>query len=128
MKEPAEATLRSIARGGAQELFGRELDKVLENVRDINTDVKKKRKVTMTFEFVPYEDRSGVQCNIKTKTELAGANGVTGTIFIVKQGQKYRGFTQDIRQGDLFESGDGPDEPGAEDVEPAGASVASRAN
>lgn len=111
MTHPVEANLHTIGRGGAAELFERELQRVLENIKDANTDPKKKRKIKLTFELEPYADRSGANCNIRVETTLQTPNGVSGTVYIGRLGNAYRGFTQDIRQGDLFNSGERGDDP-----------------
>lgn len=102
--EHLEANLYSIGRGGAEALFERELQRVITNIKDINTDPKKKRKLELSFVFEPYADRSGANCNISVKTSLQTPNGVAGTIYIGNLGNSFKAFTQDIRQGDLFEA------------------------
>ncbi len=98
----SEAKLTNIARGGALALFDRALQKVTENIKDVNTDALKKRRITMVFECVPYKDRSGFDINVAVETKMPGPDGVRGTVYIGKEGQCFRAFTQDIRQNELF--------------------------
>lgn len=111
---PIEASIMTIGNGGALELFDRELARVLANIKDVNTDPKKRRKISLNFQFDPHPDRSGAQCIITVETKMPSVNGVAGSIYIGRQGNNFRAFTQDIRQGGLFDedqSGDEAEEP-----------------
>lgn len=65
MKEIA-LTLSDLGDGGLEERFQRELVKVLENIADPNTKGEAKRKITITLEFIPSEDRKvfAIKCNV----------------------------------------------------------------
>ncbi len=95
--------LFTICRGAAHPLFQNSLEAVNSNIKDPNTPVAKKRKITLTFEFTPYKDRSGaaVLCSIESK--LAAVVGVDSTIYLKKVNGVVEAFTQDTSQIDLFE-------------------------
>ena len=99
---PNPAKLTTIARGGIEPLFDRALQQVVDNVKDVNTDPKKSRRIVITLKCTPYPDRSGVQISASIETKLQSPDGVEGTIFIGKEGGRNRAYTQDIKQGDLF--------------------------
>jgi hypothetical protein len=116
-----EANLLTIAGGGTKVLFDRAIQLVIENIKDPNTDAKKKRKVVLTFECEPYADRSGFHVEAAVETKLQAPQGVSGTVYIGREGQRFRGYTQDIKQGDLFASDkdEGDDDPEADTRSPA---------
>ena len=47
--------LNTVGGGAAPELFMRELEKIAENITDLNTDASATRKITMTFVFKPVD-------------------------------------------------------------------------
>ena len=84
-----ELNLKDIANGAVQELFENELDKILENIKDPNTSLKKARKLTINFTFKPLQDdRDIVSVDINTKSTLAQVEGVATQILIDKDGNK----------------------------------------
>ncbi len=66
------------------EQFDFELEKVLENIADPNTDAKKTRKITITMNFKPNERRTIAALDFQTKASLAAAKPVTTEIIIDK--------------------------------------------
>lgn len=63
--------LATIADGAVCEAFGLELEKVLENIADPNTDPHAKREINIKVVLVPIgeereEVRIGIQCSSKT--------------------------------------------------------------
>lgn len=84
-----ELNLKDIANGAVQELFENELNKILENIKDPNTSLKKARKLTINFTFKPLQDdRDIVSVDINTKSTLAQVEGVATQILIDKDGNK----------------------------------------
>ena len=113
MPDQPELNLGSIANGAAFELFERELNRVLGNIKDPNTSAQKKRKISLIFEFTPYNDRSGAAMEVKVKSELIATTGVNASIYIGRVGQGlFRAFSNDTRQNALnFDESDGEDGP-----------------
>lgn len=95
--------LFTICRGAALQLFQNALDKVSANIKDANTGVNKKRKITLNFEFVPYADRSGAEVVCTVDTKLAGIVGVNSSIYLKKKDGQLEAFTQDTSQLDMFD-------------------------
>lgn len=74
--------LSKIADGGAQEKFTTELQKVADNILDLNTESKTKRKVTIDLTFIPNDKRDAVDVAVDVKSKLAPQVGVTTTMLL----------------------------------------------
>lgn len=86
METPLEMmTLLSLGDGVAEELFGEEFHKVLENMLDINTPTKSKRVLKLIFTFLPNEDRNMMNFEVHPETKLAPTNGYASQAFIGRQ-------------------------------------------
>lgn len=79
-------TLDNLGNGGAKELFEEELQTVLDNILDPNTEAKAKRKLTLEVTFCPSSDRDSAETEVVCKTKLAPMNGANATIFV---GRRY---------------------------------------
>lgn len=75
-------TLTDIGRGAAVERFDLELQKVLDNIQDPNTDPKKARKVVLTFTVTPDEDRGVGKYAIDAQAKLAPIKAHPGRVFL----------------------------------------------
>ena len=80
--------LSEINNGALQEVFDYEFDKVLKNIRDINTDPKAKRKVTIEMTISPNEKRTIGDIDFKVKHTEAPINGFAPAITITEDGRK----------------------------------------
>lgn len=80
--------LSEINNGGLQEVFDHEFNKVLKNIKDINTDHKAKRKVSIELTFSPNEKRTISDIDFKVKHSEAPINGFTTAISIVEDGRQ----------------------------------------
>lgn len=74
--------LATLAEGGLQEKFIREMEKVVENIMDPNTPAKKKRKITMTVTLEPTVDRGTVSIDTEVKTSLVADEAVHTTLLV----------------------------------------------
>lgn len=80
--------LNSLAGGATAEQINREIERVLENIQDPNTDQTAKRKLTITMTFIPDKnDCDVVDISTVCKAALAPSNG-TSTRFVVGKNQK----------------------------------------
>lgn len=107
--------IEELANGSIQEQFQKAVGQVLENMKDINTSYKDKRKITIEIEFKQDEMRSDVEVGIKTTTKLAASVPVktalsiakdlkTGEIIAEEYGKQVRGQTRfDPETGEIFE-------------------------
>jgi hypothetical protein len=75
----------SLGRGAAVELFNDELNRVLTNILDPNTDAKALRSLTLTVKFKPSEDRDLAGVTMEVKSKLASPKGVGTVVFIGKE-------------------------------------------
>lgn len=79
-------SIDKIAGGAIAERINLELEKVLKNIRDPNTDYKKKRKLTLELTFTTGEDRELASATISTKVTLAPAKPVVTSLIIGTDG------------------------------------------
>lgn len=74
--------LSHIAEGGLQEKLDNELEQVFDNILDLNTEAKAKRKITITLTMSSNEERTVVDTIMEVKSKLAPQNGVAITILV----------------------------------------------
>ncbi|MBQ4899332.1 replication terminator protein [Paenibacillus sp. Marseille-P2973] len=79
--------LNDLAEGAVGERFDLELQKVLDNIQDPNTDWKKARKLTLTLTIQPDETREIAVVGIDAKTTLAPARGLATKIIMGRDGR-----------------------------------------
>ena len=56
--------LEELADGALAEKFQQVLAKVVDNLRDVNTSYKTKRKITIQLDFIQDESREDVRCDV----------------------------------------------------------------
>ena len=86
MSKMIDLNLSTLKDGAIQEQFELEMNQVLKNIHDLNTDTKKKRQVTITLDFTADDARSVITMNHTIKSKLApqvsvGTTLVTGKDF-----------------------------------------------
>ena len=86
--------LKSIAGGMLQEKFEHSFERVIENMQDVNTPYKDKRKISIDLVFTQNEERDDVNVEIKLTEKLAAANKIA-THFMVGT---------DLKNGKVFAS------------------------
>ncbi|MCE7699820.1 MAG: hypothetical protein K8E24_013725 [Methanobacterium paludis] len=86
----AGINLQELAGGAVAERFERELQQVLNNIADPNTDAKKKRKLQVVLTLAPNEDRTLASISILAKKTLVPAKEIETQLVI---GQDGRGRT-----------------------------------
>ena len=74
--------LSHIAEGGLQEKLNNDLEKVFDNILDLNTEAKAKRKITITLTMSSNEERTVVDTVMDVKAKLAPQNAVATTILV----------------------------------------------
>lgn len=77
-----KSSILQMAKGAFEERVDREMDRVIDNILDMNTKATEKRKIILTLELVPDDERQtiGVSCQVKSK--LAATNPVATSLFI----------------------------------------------
>lgn len=101
MNKLIDVALDTVARGAAPEVFGHEFQKVLDSIRDLNTDPKAKRTITMKFDFEPLESREEARVTLSAKTVLPAIASVQGHMFMGRADGKLRATTHDTQQDEI---------------------------
>ena len=75
----------NLARGALIERADFEVRRVLENIADLNTDWKKGRKITLTFDFKAMDEkRDAIKVDLQAKSSIMPYNAVSTQIYIDK--------------------------------------------
>lgn len=69
-------SIMSMARGAFEERVDYEMDKVIQNILDPNTKATAKRKITLTIELTPDDERRTIGVQVTAKSTLAATNPV----------------------------------------------------
>jgi len=86
MSQDVRSSLLQMAKGAIQERVDYEVSKVIDNILDANTDPTAKRKVTLTVEMKPDEDRQVVKITATAKSTLAPTVPVGTSLVITSDG------------------------------------------
>lgn len=108
----AESILR-MARGAFEERIDVEMRRVVDNILDMNTKATAKRKITMTIEFTPDDDRRLINVSVSAKSALAPMVPVPTSLFITSDGNGEMVVAEMVPQipGQIDMSGEEQDEP-----------------
>lgn len=99
--------LDNIGRGAALVLFQAELKKVLDNIADLNTNPRAKRKVTLEVVIEPTDDRAMGQVVIDCKSKLAPRRGESTAVYFATVEGRRAAVEANPTQGKLFDKKDG---------------------
>jgi|SRR5690625_828254 len=91
MEKYIDFNIAELQEGAVQEKIEKEVERIMSNILDLDTDATKKRKLTITIDFTPDENRQviGIDAQVKSTlapqvsvgtTMLAGRNMDTGFI------------------------------------------------
>ena len=75
-------SILEMARGGFLERVDYEMAHVIENILDANTKATGKRRLTITMELTPDDDRTNVAVNFTAKTALTPTNPIRTNLYI----------------------------------------------
>jgi len=78
------------------------MDKVLENIADVNTKPDGVREITLKIKIKPTNDRSAAAVEISCAPKLAGVAPYPSTLYIGKSGGRNVIFEHNINQADMF--------------------------
>lgn len=79
--------LESFIDGAFTEQVNAGVNEVLQNINDVNTDWKKKRKLTIDLVFTSREDRELMSVDVSVKPKLEPAKPITTTILMGTNGK-----------------------------------------
>lgn len=82
MSNRTEKSILEMARGGFLERVDYEMAKILANIMDPNTKATGKRKLTITMELTPDDDRTMVSVGFVAKSTLVPTNPVGTSLYI----------------------------------------------
>ena len=81
-----KSSILQMAKGAFEERVDREMDRVIDNILDVNTKATAKRKISLTIEFVPDDERQVIGVSVTAKSTLATTNPVTTALCITSDG------------------------------------------
>ena len=86
MTNDQRSSLLQMAKGAIQERVDYEVSRVVDNILDMNTEAKVKRKVVLTIVMVPDGDRQVVKIEASAKSTLAPVVPVGTSLVITADG------------------------------------------
>ena len=102
MEREQKLQLSNLCQGGAEQIFQRDLAKVLENIADINTPPDGVREITLKLKFVPTIDRRSAMVTFSSATKLSGVADVMGKVYFTREGSELRAYPENPSQTALF--------------------------
>ena len=76
-------SILDMATGAIKERVDYDVARVIENVLDLNTKAQAKRKITLTIEFAPDEDRKKIAISVTSKASLCPTNPVSTALAFI---------------------------------------------
>ena len=80
------SSILQMARGAFQERVDYEMGRVVDNILDLNTKATAKRKITLTIELTPDDERRQIQVSVTAKSTLAATNPVATSLYVTGDG------------------------------------------
>jgi len=81
-----EINIIDAAQGAISERIGYELRKVVENINDVNTKASAKRKITVTLELLPDEERQHIVMQTVVKSSLQPTHPINSSLYLTDKG------------------------------------------
>lgn len=75
-------SIMRMARGAFEERVDYEMAKVVQNILDPNTKATAKRKITLTIDLTPDDDRQQINVQVTAKSTLAPTNPVGTALYV----------------------------------------------
>ncbi len=75
-------SIMRMAKGAFEERVDYEMAKVIDNILDLNTKATEKRKITLTIELKPDDERKMIQVAVQAKATLAPTNPVATSLCV----------------------------------------------
>jgi hypothetical protein len=94
--------LDNLGRGIVKARFLHELDRVLENIQDRDTDATVKRTIKLSVAFTPNEDRNFVGIEVSSDAKLAPLKAVGAHAHVGRVHGKAVATPHNVEQAELF--------------------------
>lgn len=107
---PGALGLTTLGGGVAVERFAEELERVIGNIMDPNTDAKAKRSIQLKVTIKPTKDRDFGHLEVSCESKLAPVVSYGTRAYFGRHGQQLLAFEDDPRQvtlEDFIKSGEG---------------------
>lgn len=98
LMENETVSLETLKAGGVIQLFSDELDRVLANIMDPNTEPEAVREVTLKVKIKPDRDRATAAVQIIPSAKLAPAVALGTRMFFGKKGGRFLAWEHDPQQ------------------------------
>lgn len=86
MEQDMRSSILQMAKGAIQERVDYEVSRVVDNILDMNTEPTVKRKVVLTIEMKPDENRQVITMNASAKSTLAPTTPIGTSLVITSDG------------------------------------------
>lgn len=96
-------TLSTLGGGAALELFQAELDKVLRNIADPNTEARKKRDITLKVSILPDDSRGVGGVLISCTSRVCGLKGHETVFYFGRHAGQLVAVESDPKQMGMFD-------------------------
>ncbi len=97
-------TLSNLKDGALEELFQYELAKVLDNIADANTEIRKKRTISIQIEMTPNDDASSVATVFTVKSTLVPIKSKACILALPSIGEQAGLFQETSREIPLMQN------------------------
>lgn len=85
MQPEMQKSILQMARGAIMERADYEMSRLLANILDPNTSATAKRKLTLTLELKPDNNRQTITVSCIAKTTLAATNPVVTSLYVADE-------------------------------------------
>lgn len=85
MNESQKKSILEMARGAILERMDYETSRVIANILDANTSPTTKRKIVVTLELKPDDDRQTITVSCTAKSTLAPTNPVVTSLYVADE-------------------------------------------
>ena len=111
--EAQRSSLLQMAKGAIQERVDYEVTRVVDNLLDMNTEAKAKRKVVLTIVMTTDDDRRVVKVEASAKSALAPVTPIGTSLVITADGNGEMMLAEIVPQvpGQISMTGDEQEEP-----------------
>lgn len=79
-----KTNLLDVARGAIGERLNYELEKVVDNISDLNTKATAARKLTITVSFKPDSERQNISMSTQVKSSLVPTNDIETALYLAE--------------------------------------------